>query len=78
MMIEKTTVGRARKGGKELNRTCGDQTERGRKMRRRGKAGYRLHLVSRGERVPTLFKYLFCRIHRDETRRLCGRGSQIV
>jgi hypothetical protein len=46
-------VGRARRGGKERDRTRDDQTEEGRKG-----GGQAVVLMSMGEEVPTLFKYL--------------------
>jgi hypothetical protein len=40
------------------------------------KTGRHLHLLSMEGEASTLFKYL-CRIHQDETKRLCSMGPKI-
>jgi hypothetical protein len=65
MREENAAVGRARKRGKVPKE---DEKEGG-----VGKASCRLHLVSIGEGVPTVFKYPVCRIHQHETKWLCTR-----
>jgi hypothetical protein len=64
MKMEKTAIGRSRSSGKERDKVCDDQTERG--GRRREESGCRLHLVCMGEGVST--EVPICRIHLDETK----------
>jgi hypothetical protein len=65
MTAEDAAVRRSRKGGKERQETWNDLTESGGWWRRYeddegvGKTGCRLHLVSMGEGIPTIFKHPF-------------------
>ena len=51
-----------------------EKEEEGKETR---KTGCHLHLLSMEEEASTLFKYL-CRIHQDETKRLCSKGPKIA
>jgi hypothetical protein len=86
---ENAALGRARKRGKVWDKMRGDQTKgrrkggRGREGRRGregevGKTNCRLHLVDMGEGVPTVFKYLVCRIHQHEKKRLYPKRPKIA
>jgi hypothetical protein len=54
------------------------EEEEGEKEGGVGKTSCRLHLVSIGEGVPTVFKYLVCRIHQHETMWLYTRRLKIA
>ena len=70
---------RVEKSAKERDKISGDQTERGGGGEGgREKTACRLYLLSMGEAVPTLFKYLFVGSKVMGRKWLCSKGPKIA